>query len=256
MSDELAMPAPQFAAWIRRHGLRAPYPVDLSGVDAAGVAPVAGPEHAQLQLVRRVLGHERVSVFMLRADPVRVTDCAVAVAGSHDSGRDAVRIRQAGDQVRLARAGGSELVAAIAATLPALEPMSIRTTELAEPTWHQVLALLARHAQPDSARPLEPHQLAGLGLPRQLATAMAAGVVEPVPVGTAAAMTWTDGAGELGPTVASWHEYRGGAVLTRVLAPRRPGGRTQILIGPYHPSELARTLTEAVSTALYRAQPH
>lgn len=253
MSDELAMPAPQFAAWIRRNGLRAPYPVDLSSVDAAGVPRVAGPDAVQLQLVQRVLGHERVSVFMLRADPVHVTDRAVAVAGNDECARDAVRIRQIGDRVLLARIGGSELVAALAETLPALDPMPIRTTELTEQTWHRVLALLARHAQADSARPLEAHQLAALGLPRQLATAMAAGVLDPVPVGTGAAMTWPEGTAALGPTVASWHEYRGGAVLTRVLAPRRPGGRTQVLIGPYHPGELTRTLTEAVSTALYRA---
>lgn len=242
MSAEFGMPATAFAAWSRARGVALPYPIDLSAVPGAGVA-VAADDPPALQLLRRVLGERRLAVFSLRADPDIVTDCAVAVGAD----RDGAVIRVRGDAVTLRRVRASELVAALADTLPDRAGLRFAAVELDEARWTRLLAELRR----GGGATVRAATLADLGLPPTLVRAM--DTASPVPVGTLGVVVWRGGAEHLGPTLATWHEYPDGAVLTSVLAPRRTG-QLRVQIAPYDRANAVRTAGEAVATALFRTR--
>lgn len=241
MSADYAVSTTAFAAWSRAHGVALPYPIDLSAVPGAGVTVPA--EDPPLRLLRRVLADRRLAVFCLRADPDAITECSVAVGAD----REGVLVGLRDDTVTLRRIGATELVAALVETLPPLSALPFPATELDEARWTRLLEELRRAggaAVPGTV-------LADLGLPTPLVRAMS--TASPVPVGTVGVLVWREQGEHLGPTLATWHEYPAGAVLTCLLAPRRPGP-LRVRIAPYERTEAARTLAEAVATALYRTR--
>jgi hypothetical protein len=233
----LQLPTAQFAVWAREHGVRLPYPLDISGVPGWSQQQ-PDPAAPQLARLAQVAGDPRVAVFRLRVQPSTGTsECAVAAAD------DAVGVfvSMSAGLVEIRPVPAAELVISLGATMPAFEPLPIEATTVSEPRWNQVLAAAAG---PDALAVLE-----ASGLPVELKRA----IVTPArSIGTLGALTWAGGTSQLGDLLASWFEYSAGTVLAR-LEPGRPAGADRsVVLAPYSPTAAARALT-AIATEALRA---
>jgi hypothetical protein len=233
----LLLPTAQFAVWAREHGVRLPYPLDVSGVPGAGQRR-PDPTAPQLTRLAQIASDPRVGVFRLRVDPSTGTsDSAVAVADDEVG----VLVSTSAGQVEIRPVEATELVISLGASLPALAPLTIDVTTLPEPRWNAILAALTR---PDAAAVLEESEL-----PLRLTQAM---LTPPRSIGTLGALTWAGGSSRLGALLASWFEYRSGTLLARLDDARLVGGDRSVVLEPYSLAAAAGALT-SIATAALRA---
>jgi hypothetical protein len=234
----LQLPIAQFAVWAREHGVRLPYPLDISDVPGARQHQPA-PASPHLDRVAQVAAAPRVAVFWLRIDPATGTsECAVAVADDALG----VLVRMSATQIEIRPVPAAELVISLGSTLPAFAPLAFETATVSEERWNEILAVAA---QPGAGAALEATEL-----PARLTRA----IVTPArSIGTLGALTWTSGASQLGALLASWFEYGGGAVLARLEAARSSGGQRTVALEPYSPAAAGRALASMVTQALRAA---
>lgn len=236
-----------FAGWARANRIRLPYPLDVSDVPGPPRRQPA-PDDPVLELVAAICAAPRLAVYAVRADPSGASDCVVAVAG----GSQAVRISLGEDTTRIRETPDSELVTSVVGLLPDLVPARFDPVELSESQWSAALSAVGTAPEARSADLRA--ELQALGTGDRLAELLASASPASIAIGSLGAVVWHEAGaplGDLGPGMASWHEYPGAAVLAHLRAPRHGGGNV-VRVSGFTPDDAVRALGEAVAIALYR----
>lgn len=239
MNDAYKLSTAQFAVWVRRAGLRLPYPLDISAIRGIGVEPPEA-DTAELTELADLLRAPRLSAFALRSHPDGTAGCFLGLAGA-----DAAVLVTSTDETTTVRPiEDTELATGVVAALPATDPLDIPERELPEAEWNDLFALV-----PGGDTDAIDERFAAAKLPHRLAVAMRRAAASPVVIGVLGAAAWTrQGSQQLGPRLGAWYEYPTGSVLTQ-RSPARARTAPAMTVGPCTPERALRMLAAAVADA-------